>query len=124
MANERTEPVKRSKEDVLAMSPIKVILGGKEYSITPQVIRDSREWRKKVGPWKADLSRLASIDSDNPKDFHAALIEVTVTRIDQMGDFFFEYAKDLPRDIIEGEATEKELVAAFEKVCNYAFPFG
>lgn len=113
----------RTEDDKLALAPIVVILGGKECKIAPLVIRDSREWRKKVGPFQASLSRYASITSDNPEEFEKCLISLMVDRIDQIVDYFFEYAKDLNREKIEGIASDKEIVRAFNEVIKVAFPF-
>lgn len=117
MTTERTE------EDKVAQAGIKVILGGKEMEIAPLVIRDSREWRKKVGPWKARLVKLASVNSDDAEAFEKALTELMVSRIDETIDYFFEYAKDLKRQDIEAIATTKEVVTAFNGVFKVAFPF-
>lgn len=114
----------RTEDDIVALSPIKVILGGKERDIAPLVIRDSKDWRKKVGPWKASLATLASVDSDKPEEFKKALTVLMVDRIDQTIDYFFQYARDLKKEDIEATATDKEIVAAFNEVFKVAFPFG
>lgn len=116
-------PEVRTEDEKIMQDAIKVILGGKEYSIAPLVIRDSREWRKKVGPWKAALSKYASVDSDKPEEFAKALTELMVDRIDETIAFFFEYAKDLDPEEIKGLATDAEICKAFNKVFEYAFPF-
>lgn len=113
----------RSEDDKVAQAGIKVILGGEEYSIAPLVIRDSREWRKKVGPWKARIAQYASVDSDNPKDFENTLSVLMVERIDETIDHFFAYAKDLDRKELEAKATDWEVVRAFNEVFKVAFPF-
>ena len=113
----------RTEEQKVARVPIKVILGGKEYKIAPLVIRDSRVWRQKVGPWKAKLAQYASVDSDNPEEFEKALTDLMVSRIDETIDFFFEYAKDLNKEEIEGVASTKEVIEAFNAVFKVAFPF-
>jgi len=124
MVSQKSELEERSEDDKVVQEGLKVILGGKEYKVAPLVIRDSREWRKKVGPWKAELSKYASVDSEKPEEFEKALTTLMVERIDETVDFFFKYAKDLNREEIEGIATDSEVVAAFNKVFEYAFPFG
>ena len=124
MVNEKPEPEARAEDAKVVQEGLKVILGGKEYTVAPLVIRDSREWRKEVGPWKAELSKYASVDSEKPEEFEKALTTLMVERIDETVDFFFKYAKDLNREEIEGIATDSEVVAAFNKVFEYAFPFG
>jgi len=113
----------RTDEDKIAQAGIVVILGGKEYEIAPLVIRDSREWRKKVGPWRAEIARLASVDSDNTEEFVEALTELMVDRIDQTIEYFFGYAKDLNREEIEKVAIDREIVKSFNEVLKVAFPF-
>lgn len=114
--------VKRQEEDIVAQAPILVVLGGKEYKIAPQVIRDSRGWRAKVIDLIAPLPGLLETSSDKPDDFGAVLRQMMVTMPDQVLDLFFEYAKDLNREEIEGMATDAEIAEAFEKVVAVAFP--
>ena len=125
MVDKEPESEERTEDDKVVQEGLKVILGGKECKIAPLVIRDSRKWRKEVGPWKAELSQYASVDSDNdPEGFKKALTSLMVERIDETIEFFFKYAKDLNKEEIEGIATDNEVVAAFNKVFEYAFPFG
>ena len=126
----KNKPETRTEDEKVMQAGIKVTLGGKEYAIAPLVIRDSGEWRKKVGPWKAGLAKLASVDSDDPEKFEAALTNLMVGRIDETIDHFFAYAKKLidgtviDPDEIKGIASDAEVVAAFNKVFEYAFPLG
>ena len=113
--NERTE------EQKLAQDAIVVILGGKEYDIKPLVIRESREWRKKVINLIAPLLKMSGVTMDTPDDFADALTQMTVTMPDQVVGLFFDYSK-LDRDEIEGIATDAELAKAFEEVLKIAFP--
>lgn len=127
---DKKKPETRTEDEKVMQAGIKVILGGNEYAIAPLVIRDSGEWRKKVGPWKAGLAKLASVDSDDPEKFEAALTNLMVGRIDETIDFFFDYARkliggaDIEPDKIKAIASDTEVVAAFNKVFEYAFPLG
>lgn len=112
----------RTEEQKVACVPILVILGGKEHEIAPLVIRDSREWRKKVIGLVAPLPGLVGITTDNAEEFGAALTQLLVTMPNQVVDLFFEYAKDLNRGEIEGMATDAELRDAFAEVIKIAFP--
>jgi len=107
---------------------VKVVLGGQEYEIKPLAIKYSAPWRKKVIEMIGSLAPYADTVSGNledfdPKDFNQALAQVLVDTPDRMGDLFFEYAKDLNRDEIEGVATDYELAEAFGKVIEMAFAF-
>lgn len=112
----------RTEEQIVAQAPIVVILGGKEYEIAPLVIRDSREWRAKVIKLIAPLPQLVSTKIDTPDEFGQVLTEMLVTMPDQVIELFFDYAKDLDREEIEGIATDEEMAKAFEAVLNVAFP--
>ena len=116
MANERSE------DEKLTQAPITVILGRKEYGIAPLVIRDSREWRKKVITLIAPLPGLTTVKTRDMKKFEEALTTLVVTMPDQVIELFFEYAKDLDREDIEGKATDAELAQAFKEVVAVAFP--
>jgi len=112
----------RTEEDILTQAGITVILGGKEYNIAPLVIRDSREWRKKVVSLVAPVAQIAGTTSDTPDAFEQALTSLLVTMPDKVIDLFFEYAKELVRDEIEAVATDAEISQAFKEVIAFAFP--
>ena len=113
---------KRSEEEVVARAPIKVTFADKEYEIAPLVIRDSREWRKKVTDLIAPLPSLVKVTMDETEDFGKVLTQMMVTMPDQVLDLFFQYAKDLDRQEIEGIATDAEMAIAFNEVIKAVFP--
>jgi hypothetical protein len=112
----------RTEEDKIVQAPIKVTLGGKKYEVKPLVIKDSREWRKRVVQFLSPLPQYTNVTSDKPEQFMAALNAIMVTMPDQVTDLFFEYAKELNREEIEAIATESEVAKAFEQVVEVAFP--
>lgn len=114
--------VERTEEDKVVQAGIKVILGGVEYSIPPLVIRDSREWRRKVIALIAPLPELTPKSIDTTEDFENALTTLLVTMSDRVVDLFFEYAKELNQEEIEAVATDAELSQAFREVIEVAFP--
>ncbi len=114
--------MKRTEEEIVSQARIKVILGGREYKIAPLVIRDSREWRKKVISLIVDLPQLLKVTTKDLEGFGGALKRIMVDNPDHVIDLFFEYAKDLDRDEIEGLATEEDIEVAFEEVMQVAFP--
>ncbi len=114
--------MERTEEDKIIQSGIKVTLGGKECEVRPLVIRESREWRKKVIGLITPLPQMVKVDTDNPEEFEKVLSTLLVVMPDQAIDLFFEYAKDLDRDEIEGIATDAEIAKAFEDVLQIAFP--
>ena len=114
--------MERSEEDKILQAPLKVILGGKEYSIAPLVIKESREWKKKVIKLIAPLPKLAKTALDSPESFEQALTTTLISMPEEVTELFFEYAKKLDRDEIESTTNDYELSKAFQEVIAFAFP--
>ncbi len=117
--------VERTEEQKITQEVLEVKLGGKKFDIKPLVIRDSREWRKKVAEAISSLSSFSSmteVTSDRPEEFKAALSSLLVSTPDLVEDLFFGYARELNREEIEKIATEAELAQAFKEVVDYAYP--
>jgi len=114
--------MERTEEDKIVQSPIKVILGGKKFPIRPLVIKESREWRKKLIKALGILPKYLNMKTDNPEAFTEALDSMLNEMPDVVTDLFFSYAKDLDRDEIESTANDTELAEAFQEVMKYAFP--
>lgn len=112
----------RTDDDKLMKVTIQVVLGGKEYEITPLPIKYSLPWCKKVVAMLGDVLPLMNIDSDNAKEFEAALNLVMVDKPEQIVNLFFEYAKNLPKKAIEESASSAEVIQAFEEVLGLERP--
>ena len=112
----------RSEEQIVGQAPLLVKFGGKEYQIYPLVIKESREWRKKIAQMLGQLPQYVSATTDKPDDFQQALNGMLVDMPDKVVDLVFEYGKDLPRDEIEAVATDAEMAKAFESILEVAFP--
>jgi len=112
----------RTEEDKILQTGVTVILGGKDYEIRPLVIKESREWRKKVIALMAPLPQYVKVDTDSPEEFEKVLSKLLVAMPDEVLALFFDYAKDLNREEIEGIATDAEIAKAFEEVTKIAFP--
>lgn len=114
--------MERTEEQKIFQEPIKVILGGREYDIKPLVIKYSRPWRKSVVDLVATLPKYAQVNTNKPEEFEQAVKVLMVESQDTIIDLFFDYARELDREEIEGIATETELAVAFEAVMTLAFP--
>jgi len=112
----------RTDEQKLVQSPIEVTLGGKLYAIRPLVIKDAREWRKKLVKTFSKLPGYVNVTSDNPESFADAMQGMMVELQDEVADLFFDYAKELDREEIEVTGNDTELADAFQEVVKYAFP--
>ena len=105
----------RSEDDKVTQAELKVTLGSKEYGIAPLVIKYSREWRKKSMPL---IAFLINYSRGSQEDMEDAVTELFGQKTDEIVESFFEYAKDLPREEIEENATEGEIIKAFMEVFN------
>lgn len=114
--------MERTEDQIVAQAKIEVTLGGKTYEVAPLVIRDSRVWRQNVIKLIAPLPGIVGVTTDDAEGFGEALTQLLVTMPDQVVDLFFDYAKDLNREEIEGVATDAELRDAFAEVIKIAFP--
>ena len=114
--------MERTEEQKITQAEIKVILGGKEYSIKPLVIKDSRVWRGKVVKLVSQMLQFYSTKSDKPEEFGNALKALLVTNTDEVIGLFFDYARDLNQEEIEGKATEAEIAEAWQKIVEVSFP--
>ena len=105
----------RTEEEKIAQAGITVILGGREYEIRPLVIRYSGEWRKKSIPL---ISFLIGYSHKTSEGLEEAITELFTTKTDEMIESFFEYARELNREEIEGIATDGDILLAFMEVFN------
>ena len=107
--------MERSEEDKLTQKALTVTLGGKDFKIAPLVIKYSRDWRKKSMPLITFLIQYSRKDEDDMED---GIQELFGEKTDEIIESFFEYARDLDRDEIEGIATDGEIITAFMEVFN------
>uniref|UniRef100_A0A6M3IX45 Uncharacterized protein n=1 Tax=viral metagenome TaxID=1070528 RepID=A0A6M3IX45_9ZZZZ len=111
----------RTEEDKIVQSPVKVILGGREYEIKPLPIKYSLPWVKKVAGILVNILPMANIASDD-EAFSGAFNEIMVSRPEELVGLFFEYARDLNKAEIEETASSAEIVNAFEEVLSLERP--
>lgn len=107
--------MQRTEEQKLLQSPLKVMLGGKEYEIKPLVMRYSAEWRKKAMPLIGFLIHYTHL---SPEEQEQTILELFRTKLDEIIESFFEYARELPRKDVEESATDVEILLAFMEVFN------
>ena len=112
----------RSEEQIVAQEPLRLIFGGKSYEVKLLVIKDSREWRRKIADMLGRLPLYVNATTDAPEQFQEALNGLMVDMPDKVVELVFDYAKDLPRDEVEAVATDAEMARAFESILEVAFP--
>jgi len=106
LAERRAEVLAQPETEISLDEGLRVSLGGVEYEIAPLSIRDSRAWRRS---WSETVKRIGAADDQ----------ELAFNLTDWVADLFFSYAIALDREEVEGVATEAELVAAYNAVCEY-----
>lgn len=107
--------VERTEDEKLTKASLTVTLGDKEYEVAPLVIKYSRDWRKNSLPL---IQYLIAYSQKSEDDMLGAVSELFGSKTDEIVESFFEYARDLDRDEIEGIATEGEIITAFMEVFN------
>ena len=112
----------RTEEQIVAQAPILVHFGSIEYKVKPLVIKDAREWRKKLADMMGQLSPAVNATTDNPKQFQEGINSLFVSMPDKIIELVFDYGKDLPKDAVEAVATDEEMAQAFESILEVAFP--
>ena len=112
----------RTEDEILSRAPIKTKFGAAEYEIALLAVTPQREWRKKLF---AELQPiLAAFDPQGTgQNLLAGLIASLTQFPDKLAELVFAYAPDLPQDKILAEATEEQLILAFDKIKVIAFPF-
>ena len=88
----KKEQQTRTEEDKVVQAPLVVVLGGKEYTIKPLVIKDSREWRKKFIEIIAPLPATIKATTKNKNEFEEALKLMLITMPGQVNDLFYQDA--------------------------------
>ena len=112
----------RTEEQIVAQAPILVYFGGIEHQVKPLIIKEAREWRRKLAEMMGQISPAVNATTDNPEQFQEGINSLFVSMPDTIIDLVFEYAKDLPRDAVEAVATDEEMAKAFESILEVAFP--
>ena len=112
----------RTEEQKIYQDGVTVILGGKEYNVKPLKLRAEREWRQKLSELLGSLPKYTKVTTDDEDGFLSAMSALMVNMPDHVIGLFFDYAKDLDRNVIEEEATGAEIAEGFKKVVALAFP--
>ena len=112
----------RTEEEIITQAPLEIVLGGVAYRVKPLVIKDSREWRRKVANLLGGLPKYTSMDSNSSVEFNDSMIALISDMPDTIIELVFEYAKDLDRKKIESTATEYDISKAFTQMMGVAFP--
>ncbi len=113
----------RSEEEKVLQLPVMVVFGGKKHEIKPLPLKLAVPWVKEVAEMLVGTVSLAGVSSDNSKEFGVALSDLLIKSPEKVVNLFFQYAKDLNREEIEGTATTSELITAFEEVMKLERPF-
>jgi len=104
-----------------------VQFGDKNYQIKPLTVLLSREWKKKlVDVFKSTLPGLQETKSGRSLEsltIAAATSPAFVDLPSQITELIFAYAPELPREEILESVLESQLMGAFHKIMQEAFPY-
>jgi hypothetical protein len=113
----------RTDDEKLSLAPIKVQLGGKPYEIPVRKILSARAWREQFIKSVTTIGTELKGDVTSVENFIGGFAFAFLQFPEKLADLVFAYAPDLPRDVIETDATEEELAIAFSAIMQVAFPF-
>ena len=112
----------RTESDMIAKSPVKVMLGSSEYDLHPLPIKKAREWRTKLNETMAGVVEPMRQEQSQAA-FGPALTAALIKFPEKMLELIFAYNPDLPKDTVENEATEEQITIAFCTAMRFAYPF-
>lgn len=115
------------------MKTATVAIAEKQYTITPRVITESRQWREKLTEPLKGLAAIFedrdNIKLDNPDDLKR-VFDLFMSSIagapDLILDLLCDYAPEIARDraYIEANGFDYEIMEAFKEVLKIVYPFG
>ena len=113
----------RTDEQKLLMSPIVVTFGVKKYEIKPLTLGPARAWRQKLNDVMGPLADHFQTTVKDGGAVSRGLAEMLLDFPDKLIELILAYDPQLPKDKIIAEASEEQLIAAWESLLAVAFPF-
>jgi hypothetical protein len=132
---DRPYVTRRTESDILTGAPIRVSLGGKEYSIPTLNNRKAAKWREKLfaalGPLVANVDFTGIDLNSNSRMVNEAMAAKLSQEMlmfpERLLELFFDYAGDsVNRDDIlsdESTVTDEQIALAFAKISEVGYPF-
>jgi hypothetical protein len=111
----------RTESDMIAKSPIKVMLGSAEYEIHPLPIKKARAWRTQLNEIMAEV--VEPMQQENMDGLGPALTAALIKFPDKMLQLVLAFQPSLSKEKIEEEATEEQITVAFNVAMRFAYPF-
>lgn len=112
----------RTDAEKLSNKPIKVTMGGVEYDIHPQPLRQSRLWKQKARPVVEQFQGMFKVDLSDNEAAITALVTFIFDTLDELIDLVLDYDPSLPKEVLLDTATEEEALEAVMAVIHLAFP--
>src|SRR3954470_21320511 len=105
---------KRSEEEMLFQSPIKLRFGGSDYAVVPLPSRKAAAWRQKlndltgemVGKVISEPPESGDIESWVKGEFMGSVTLMLTKSPEKLVDLICAYAVDIPKDDILDQATD------------------
>jgi hypothetical protein len=115
----------RTEDDILGHTPIKLILGKKEFPAHPLTLRKGAEWRGAVAEVLNSLATGAMVGPITPEKFNQGIMVTFFDFPDKVLNLLILYAPSLEehREWLLDTATDEELVIAFSRLMVVAYPY-
>lgn len=113
----------RTEEEILAQAPIKMRFGAADYDVNILRFTKAREWRENAIKAVQEIVAAHTAECATNDAFTHGLAFFFLEFPDKMVDLILAYAVDVPRAVIENDATDEQVAFAFGQVVSIAFPF-
>lgn len=110
----------RTEEQKIQKAPLEMTFGAMKYQVKPLTLNPAREWRVKFNEAMAPIAD--NFQSTNGL-VSRGLAEALTQFPEKILDLICAYAPDLDRSMVEANATEEQLVAAWNDLLVVAYPF-
>lgn len=113
----------RTDDEKLAISPIKIKLGEKDYELKVRRILQAREWREQLMRSLSEILAQMNPELTSIESFVGGVGVMYLRFPEKVAELVFSYDPALDRAAAEAEATEEQLAVAFSSILKVAFPF-
>jgi len=105
------------------MAPIEMTFGQTKYKVQPLRLGAAREWREQLNDTMAPLAETFQSSIVGGGAVSQGLAQMLLQFPDKMLALILAYGPDLPKETIVAEATEEQLITAWNELLAVAFPF-
>lgn len=116
-------PKERTEAEMIARSPIKIMLGGKPYDLAILNRLGSRKWRELLIEKAHEVLTALSTEVTSMESLVGGLSTAMMLFPDKTAELISKWSPELEQSALD-EATDEELSIALQQIIDVAFPYG